>query len=172
MLLVRYINERAQKENNKTFSNEQNVSIMDFEAILISLGIFLVLPVCIVSLITRVKINETNKRSDLALAAIERNSDVDLKDFFKKNTPPPLSIKERLLKKLQYGCIFTLLGAGIFVTAIVFKMNAKSFAEDAFMELSFAAVSLMCIGIAFLINYFVGRKALKQEIEAEAKKQA
>jgi hypothetical protein len=41
---------------------------------------------------------------------------------------------------------------------------------DMFIGLSFVAVPSLGVGLAFLINYFVGRKVLKQEIEAEAKK--
>ena len=38
-----------------------------------------------------------------------------------------------------------------------------------FIVLSMVAVPSLGIGIAFLINYFVGKKALKQEMEAELK---
>lgn len=41
-----------------------------------------------------------------------------------------------------------------------------------FIGLSFAAVPSLGVGVAFLINYFVGRRILKQEIEAEASNQA
>ena len=39
------------------------------------------------------------------------------------------------------------------------------------MNLSFIAVPSLGIGLAFLINYFVGQRVLKQEIEAETKNQ-
>ena len=61
--------------------------------------------------ITRAKTNATNKRAEIALAALEKNSDVNLEEFFKKMNPPRRSIKERLLDKLLCGCIFTLFGA-------------------------------------------------------------
>jgi phosphate/sulfate permease len=87
------------------------------------------------------------------------------------NQPRP-SIKERLLDKLLYGCIFTLFGAGIYVALAMFGLVIDEVNADMFIGLSFVAVPSLGVGLAFLINYFVGRKVLKQEIEAEARNQA
>ena len=48
----------------------------------------MVLPIIIVALVARAKTNATNKRAEIALAAIEKNSDVDLEQFFKKIMNP------------------------------------------------------------------------------------
>ena len=145
---------------------------MKLAALILYFGIFVVLPVIIVALVTRAKTNATNKRAEIALAAIEKNSDVNLEEFFKKMNPPRRSIKERLLDKLLWGCIFTLFGAGIYVAILVYHMNVEDFNRDMFIGLSFIAVPSLGVGLAFLINYSVGRKVLKEEIEAEARKQA
>lgn len=145
---------------------------MKLAEMILFLGIFVVMPVIIVSLVTRAKTNATNKRAEIALAAIEKNSDVNLEEFFKKMNPPRRSIKERLLDKLLWGCIFTLFGAGIYVAILVYHMNVEDFNRDMFVGLSFIAVPSLGVGLAFLINYYVGRKVLKEEIEAEARKQA
>lgn len=145
---------------------------MKLAALILYFGIFVVLPVIIVALVTRAKTNATNKRAEIALAAIEKNSDVNLEEFFKKMNPPRRSIKERLLNKLLWGCIFTLFGAGIYVAILVYHMNVEDFNRDMFIGLSFIAVPSLGVGLAFLINYYVGRKVLKEEIEAEARKQA
>ena len=145
---------------------------MKLAEMILFLGIFVVMPVIIVSLVTRAKTNATNKRAEIALAAIEKNSDVNLEEFFKKMNPPRRSIKERLLDKLLWGCIFTLFGAGIYVAILVYHMNVEEFNRDMFIGLSFIAVPSLGVGLAFLINYYVGRKVLKEEIEAEARKQA
>lgn len=145
---------------------------MKLAALILYFGIFVVLPVIIVALVTRAKTNATNKRAEIALAAIEKNSDVNLEEFFKKMNPPRRSIKERLLDKLLWGCIFTLFGAGIYVAILVYHMNVEDFNRDMFIGLSFIAVPSLGVGLAFLINYYVGRKVLKEEIEAEARKQA
>lgn len=144
---------------------------MKFAEMMVYLGIFVVLPIIIVALMARVKTNITNKRAQIALVAIEKNSDVDLEAFFKKMNLPSRSIKERLLDKLLYGSIFTLFGVGIYIAIFVFNMNVGSFDKNMFIGLSFAAVPSLGVGLAFLINYFVGRRVLKLEIDAEAKKQ-
>lgn len=59
---------------------------MRFAEMIVLLGIFVVLPIIIVALVARAKTNATNKRAEIALAAIEKNSDVDLEQFFKKMT--------------------------------------------------------------------------------------
>lgn len=145
---------------------------MKLAEMILFLGIFVVMPVIIVSLVTRAKTNATNKRAEIALAAIEKNSDVNLEEFFKKMNPPRRSIKERLLDKLLWGCIFTLFGAGIYVAILVYHMNVEEFDRNMFIGLSFIAVPSLGVGLAFLINYYVGRKVLKEEIEAGARKQA
>ena len=144
---------------------------MKFAEMMVYLGIFVVLPIIIVALMARVKTNITNKRAQIALAAIEKNSDVDLEAFFKKMNLPSRSIRGRLLDKLLYGSIFTLFGVGIYIAIFVFNMNVGSFDKNMFIGLSFAAVPSLGVGLAFLINYFVGRRVLKLEIDAEAKKQ-
>ena len=59
---------------------------MKFAEMIVLLGFFVVLPIIIVALVARAKTNATNKRAEIALAAIEKNSDVDLEQFFKKMT--------------------------------------------------------------------------------------
>ena len=86
--------------------------------------------------------------------------------------PPRRSIKERLLNRLLLGCIFTLFGVGVYIAIFVYNMNVGGFDRNMFIGLSIAAVPSLGIGLAFLINYFIGRRILKQEMEAEAKSQA
>ena len=133
------------------------------------LGICVVLPIIVVILVTRAKTNATNRRAEIAMAAIEKNTDVDLEEFFRKMNPPRRSIKERLLNRLLLGCIFTLFGVGVYIAIFVYNMNVGGFDRNMFIALSFAAVPSIGIGLAFLINYFIGRRILKQEMEAEAK---
>lgn len=142
---------------------------MKFGETLVLLGLFVVLPTIIVWLVSRYKKHETDKRAEIALAAIEKDSDLDLEEFFKKMNPLRRSIKERLLDKLLWGCIFTIFGVCIYMALAVFGMVIDRVIADMFIGLSMVAVPSLGIGIAFLINYFVGKKALKQEMEAELK---
>lgn len=136
---------------------------------LVLLGIFVVLPTIIVWLVSRYKKHEIDKRTEMALAAIEKDSDLDLEAFFRKMNLPTRTIKEKLLDKLLWGCIFTIFGVCIYMALAVFGMVINSVNADMFIGLSMVAVPSLGIGIAFLINYFVGKKALKQEMEAELK---
>lgn len=136
------------------------------------IGIFVVMPIIIVALVTRAKTNATNRRTEIALAAIEKDTDLDLGEFFNKMNPPRRSIKERLLNKLLWGSIFTLFGVGIYIAVLVYNIFVGHFDRDMFIGMSFAAVPSLGVGLAFLINYYVGRKVLKQEMEAEANNQA
>lgn len=136
---------------------------------LVLLGIFVVLPTIIVWLVSRYKKHEIDKRTEMALAAIEKDSALDLEAFFRKMNLPSRTIKEKLLDKLLWGCIFTIFGVCIYMALAVFGMVINSVNADMFIGLSMVAVPSLGIGIAFLINYFVGKEALKQEMEAELK---
>lgn len=142
---------------------------MRLDQTLVLLGIFVVLPTIIVWLVSRYKKHEIDKRTEMALAAIEKDSDLDLEAFFRKMNLPSRIIKEKLLDKLLWGCIFTIFGVCIYMALAVFGMVINSVNADMFIGLSMVAVPSLGIGIAFLINYFVGKKALKQEMEAELK---
>ena len=145
---------------------------MDITDMIALLGVFVVLPIIIVALVARAKTNATNKRAEIALAAIEKNTDVDPGEFFKKMNPPRRSIKARLLDRLLWGSIFTLFGVGIYIAVFVYNIFIGHFDRDMFIGMSFAAVPSLGVGLAFLVNYFVGRKVLKQEMESEAQNQA
>ncbi len=142
---------------------------MSLTEMIVALGIFVLVPIMFVAQVVRARINATNKRTEIALAAIEKNSDIDLEVFFKKMTPPRRSLKEKLLNRLLCGCIFTILGICIYI-AIFVDYEYTGWSSDKFVGISFVAGPSLGIGLAFLINYFVGRRVLKQEMEAETPK--
>ena len=51
--------------------------------------------VLIVRMIIRNQQNETNKRTEVALAAIEKNPDIDVEELLKKMAPKQKSLKEK-----------------------------------------------------------------------------
>ena len=53
------------------------------------------LPVLIVWLNNRKKINETNQRTQIVLAAIEKNAETDVEDLLKKMAPQKKLLKEK-----------------------------------------------------------------------------
>ena len=127
---------------------------------------FIALPVLIAWFYARNKRNEMNKRSEILLAAIEKNPDIDMEEFIQKMNPPQKKLKEKLLKKLMWGCIFCAIGISLLVRCLWFHLDG--FAET---ECSpFGGVLFIFIGLSILLAFFVGKKFLAKEIEAEEEK--
>ena len=87
-------------------------------AILVPIACGCVLPIMIVWLAIRKKMNETNQRTQIVLAAIEKNPDMDIEELIKKISPKKKLLKEKLLTKLQWGCFTTLLGLGFIIVGL------------------------------------------------------
>lgn len=135
------------------------------EDILIPIFICVVLPVMIVWLITRARQNETNRKTEVMLKAIEAGATIDA-NFF-KNPKESITIKERLLKRLTGGCIFSLMGVVFTIIGLVNRSMALD--NDAFtIPVLFGGI-FFAIGVAHLVVFFVGRKMLAKEMEAEEK---
>lgn len=124
-------------------------------------------PVLIIWLDSRKKMNETNNRAQLLLTALEKNPDMDMSELVNKMTPAPKEklLKEKLLTKLLCGCILTGVGIALFAVALYFHI---------YMTDNVGAVMFLLIGgapfaagVAFLVNYFLGKKMLAKEMEAE-----
>ena len=142
------------------------------EDILIPIGICVVLPVMIVWLINRTRQNETNRKTEIMLKAIESGATID-PDFFKaqQEQKGPRTIKERLLRRLTGGCVFTLMGVAFALIGLVNRsmMADKHKSNDAFTMPCILGGIFFSIGVALLIVFFVGKKMLAKEMEAEAK---
>lgn len=134
--------------------------------VIVPIFICVVLPVMIVWLITRAKQNETNKRTEVMLKAIECGATVDDIDYFKMPKENKKGIKERLLEKLNGACVTSLMGAAFIVLGIL-KDNGIVDLPMPFVTL--AGAILLAVGIALFVTYFVGKKTLAKEIEAEEK---
>lgn len=138
------------------------------EDILIPISVCVVLPVMVVWLVNRTRQNEINRKADIMLKAIESGATIDA-NFFKAQQENK-SIKERLLKRLTGACIFTLTGL---VFAVIGLFNWTNLTENisndsAVIPMIFGGLFL-AIGISLFVVFFVGRKMLAKEIEAEEK---
>ena len=142
---------------------------MDWD-LLVPLGICVVLPVMIVWLVMRTRQNETNKKTEIMLKAIESGATIDT-EFFKSQLRGQKTIKERLLKRLTGGCIFTLLGVVFTVIGFVNKdmMTEIHMQPDSFTIPCIFGGIFFAIGIGLLIVFFVGKKMLAKEMEAETR---
>ena len=123
----------------------------------------------VVWLIVRRNMNETNQRTQIVLAAIEKNPEMDIEEIMKKISPKPKLLKEKLLTKLLWGSLATLLGIGLIGLGAWLGYVGGGGTDDPFVSVCFGLIALG-VGIAFLVNYFVGKKMLAKEMEAEEKR--
>ena len=138
------------------------------EEILIPISVCVVLPVMVVWLVNRTRQNEINRKADIMLKAIESGATIDA-NFFKAQQENK-SIKERLLKRLTGACIFTLTGLVLAVIGLFnwTNLTEKMSNDSAVIPMIFGGLFL-AIGISLFVVFFVGRKMLAKEIEAEEK---
>lgn len=129
------------------------------EDILVSLGVVVALPVLIVAIIFRSVMAADRNRKEIILAALEKNPNLNVEDLVKRMKKSEKLIKEKLLAKLQRGCLCCLMGVAL-VLLYFFPSVQNEF-------LIITGTALIAIGIAFLVGYFVGRRMLAQEMEAE-----
>ena len=140
------------------------------EDILLPIFICVVLPVTIVWLVSRSKQNETNKKAEIMLKAIEAGVPVDMEQFNTEKKAPK-TIKQDLLEKLSGACITTLMGIA-FIGLYFFNEYGPGVPKGFFFENTapVAGGVLLAVGIGLFISYFAGKKMLAKEIEAEEKK--
>ena len=158
-------------ESGKIKFNTINFTVMDWD-ILMPLGICVVLPVMIVWLVMRTRQNETNKKTEVMLKAIESGATVDT-EFFKSQQREQKTIKERLLSRLTWGSMSSLIGVVLLVLAIVFAHsyapNGWNFDKSPAPTFAIIGGISLAIGLALFAVFFVGKKIMAREMEAEAK---
>lgn len=135
-------------------------------AILVPIACGCVLPIMVVWLAIRKKMNETNQRTQIVLAAIEKNPDMDIEELIKKISPKKRLLKEKLLAKLLWGSIITFLGVALIGFCIVLGFIG-GMPTAALQQFSLFGAVLSGIGIAILVNYNIGKRMLAKEMEAE-----
>ena len=133
------------------------------EDILIPLGICAVMPVLIVWLVMRSYTRRNENQKEVITVALEKNPNIDIEQLVKSFQPKEKLIKEKLLTRLLWGCICTLCG----LLGVIFKLiGGVSLLSDELLIF----IAVLAVGVAFLINYFLGKKMLAKEIEAEERK--
>lgn len=136
--------------------------------IVIVLSLLVILPIVVVWLVTRLRANETNRRTEIILKALEQNPDMDVEQFIKQLTPAKKgkTIKERLLGKLLGGC--TLLTIGIVMVGHWGLRTAGLIVSTAHNNNALVFGSFFIgIGIALIIQFVIGKRWLAKEIEQE-----
>ncbi len=142
------------------------------EEVLTVLGVCVAMPVLIIWLIGRVKQNETNRKAEIMLKAIENGAEIDT-DFFKSQSGSKVTtIKERQLKRLAWACITSIIGVAFILIALIpnWPGGWGSEIDGPVPTLTISGSILLAIGAALFIVFFTGQKILAKEMEAEEKK--
>ena len=134
--------------------------------VMIPIGICVILPISIVMLYLRARKHETNKRTEILLAAIEKNAEIDVDDFLAKLAPPKKSVKEMLITKLLWGSIVTAVGAG-WLGITIYMDYFGGMSTSSLREFYLMSSILLLIGVAILIVFFVSKRMLAKELQAE-----
>ena len=133
--------------------------MLDLVPILVPIACGCILPIMIVWFTIRNEMNETNNRTQIVLAAIEKNPDMDIEELMKKISPKKKLLKEKLLSKLLWGSLTTLLGIGLIGCHFYVGITT-----DSTTPCGFFGIILLAVGIALLVNYAFGKKMLAKEI--------
>lgn len=138
---------------------------MDIGTVITALGICVALPLICVWLIVYMKNHETNKRTEVLLAAIEKNANINVDELFKKQNSQQNSIKERVVKKLTNGLYILAVGLGCLCIAIWMSFN--DFGTRQIYGILFIGIIPLFMGISSIISYLICKKELAGEIEQE-----
>ena len=145
--------------------------IAEFLNALVPICICVVLPVLIVWIIGKVKQNETNRKAEIMLKALDSGAKIDT-DFFKSQSGSK-TIKERLLGRLTGACVTSLTGVALLAVGIYLQNlpEASSNVEFVILAYLFGGI-LLAVGISLFIVYLTGQKMLFKEMDAEEKQLA
>ena len=131
---------------------------------LIPMGVVVALPILYVWLSQRNKQHETDKRSEIAMAIIEKNPDIDIQEFLNKLNPPKESYKEKMLKIMHYevlwGTICTI--GGIATILVTITLSTLQGFDSAIIPLcSIFGVVPLAVGCGLLVAYNNAKKTLE-----------
>ena len=131
---------------------------------LIPMGLVVVFPILYVWLTERNKQHETDKRSEIAMAIIEKNPDIDIQEFLNKLNPPKESYKEKMLKIMHYEVLWgtiCMIG-GIATILVVVVLSILQDFDGAFIPLgSVFGIVPLAVGCGLLAAYNNAKKTLE-----------
>ena len=122
------------------------------------------LPIVLAWLSFRHRQHETDKRSEIIMAVIEKNPEVDVQEFLNKLNPPKKSFKEQLMTKMHYevllGTICTIGGITTILGSIV-MIIVPGF-NDAIIPIGAVfGVAPLAVGSGLLVAYNNAKKTLE-----------
>lgn len=131
------------------------------EDLLVPIFICVVLPLGVVFLSSRTKMNADNKRAEVLIKAIETSgvgADADkIVDAMKK---PEKSPREILNSRLLRGCIYSLIGLLFIMVGVIGLCSGKEFTSDPVELPILAGGASLAVGVGYLTVYMASRRHL------------
>ncbi len=107
---------------------------------------------------------EMNKRTEIVMAALEKNGEVDVDELLRKFNGSLQTPQERILQRLNWGCILTALGFGLLFA--VLWLDWRGGLGPASLQLGMLiSSSTLLVGIGYLVAYFLSKHVLEKEAE-------
>ena len=131
---------------------------------LVPIAIAVVLPIIMAWLSYRNKQHETDKRSKIVTAIIEKNPDVDVQEFLSKLNPPKKSYKEQLMTKMHQELLWgtiCLIGGAITILVIIALSILQDFDRRYIAIGSVFGVVPLAVGCGLLAAYNNAKKTLE-----------
>ena len=132
---------------------------------IVVISICVVLPIVISWLNYRKKQQDTEKRTEIIMAEIEKNGDIDVQDYLDKLTTPQKSLNEKLTMRLNmeilFGTILTSFGVLTIVGCICGMLFLNSIHMDTCVAFLCFGMIALAVGVGLLAAYSSGKKLLK-----------
>lgn len=146
------------------------LEIAELAGIIVPIACGCVLPIMIVWFIIRKKMNETNQRTQIILAAIEKNQNLDIEELTGKISPKKRLLKEKQIAKLTWSSLAAMLGL-VFLGIALWLGYVGGSDPDDITTAAFIGTILLAVSISLTISYRMGKKMLAKEMEAEERQQ-
>jgi len=130
---------------------------------LVPIAIAVVLPIIMAWLSYRNKQHETDKRSEIVTAIIEKNPEVNVQEFLSKLNPPKKSYKEQLMTRMHWEMLWgtiCLIGGTITILAIIALSILLSFDKGYIAIGSVFGIVPLAVGCGLLVAYNNAKKTL------------
>ena len=129
------------------------------------IAICVLLPITMASLRYKNKQYETRKKSDILMAAIEKNADINVQDFLNKFNPPRKSFEEKMKTMLHlellWGAILLIVGLLCMLVFILVYCFEHFDTDYITLGVIFGIIPIG-IGAGLLIAHFNGKKTLNK----------
>ena len=131
---------------------------------MIPIFVVVVMPVMIIWLMTRSRIKRSEQKMNVLMKAIENGVDID-PTLLMSETESIRNTKIKLINKLTIGIVSVIIG----LTALICPFLSAFESTSGLEALYLGGGACLAIGVAYTSAFFIGRKFLAPEIEAEEK---